>query len=119
MIFSENRYPPSDQVRGQSFSGSCSCARTYELRAPAAPAESQCGFFRTIAPADGIRAGNWRGVSLGRSQVWAAFEPKRPFPSNSKWGAEAQRTRAQGPDAACPGLDPASTDWSAKRNAGA
>ena len=26
MIFSENRYPPSDQVRGQAFSGSCSKA---------------------------------------------------------------------------------------------
>jgi hypothetical protein len=24
MIFSENRFPPSDQVRGQAFSGSCS-----------------------------------------------------------------------------------------------
>src|SRR5271170_6887732 len=24
MIFSENRYPPPDQVRGQAFSGSCS-----------------------------------------------------------------------------------------------
>jgi hypothetical protein len=23
MIFSENRFPPSDQVRGQAFSGSC------------------------------------------------------------------------------------------------
>src|ERR1700685_421855 len=26
MIFSENRFPPSDQVRGQAFSGSCSGA---------------------------------------------------------------------------------------------
>jgi hypothetical protein len=24
MIFSENRFPSSDQVRGQAFSGSCS-----------------------------------------------------------------------------------------------
>ncbi len=32
MIFSENRYPPSDQVRGRAFSGSCSNAR--ERRMP-------------------------------------------------------------------------------------
>src|ERR1700728_4441515 len=32
MIFSENRYPPSDQVRGRAFSGSCSNSR--ERRMP-------------------------------------------------------------------------------------
>src|SRR5271170_4557054 len=28
MILSENRYPPSDQVRGRAFSGSCSNQRS-------------------------------------------------------------------------------------------
>jgi hypothetical protein len=31
MILSENRYPPSDQVRGQAFSGSCSRAESLNL----------------------------------------------------------------------------------------
>ena len=39
MIFSENRCPPSDQVRGQAFSGSCSSSsRPAELRWCSAPA---------------------------------------------------------------------------------
>src|SRR5258708_32198369 len=31
MIFSENRYPPSGQARGQAFSGSCSRSCSDEL----------------------------------------------------------------------------------------
>jgi hypothetical protein len=40
MIFSENRLPPSDQVRGQAFSGSCApeeAARSMNSRAPRGP----------------------------------------------------------------------------------
>jgi len=83
MIFSENRCPPSDQVRGQAFSGSCSKAHAevntiYKIceqalwrkaetdrRFCGTPADARDGFihFSTAAQLAGTAARHFAGAS--------------------------------------------------------
>ena len=67
-LFAKNRYPPSDQVRGQAFSGSCSriyfCARVF----PRTPSRPGCRRDRqTARPRVDRRAGTDYPPSRRRS----------------------------------------------------
>jgi hypothetical protein len=70
--------------------------------------------FRSIMPADGIRAGNLEERRRRSVASSSDLQAKAVLPSLSKWGGEIQRTIALGPETACPGLDPGLTDFAGK-----